>query len=119
MEPIARPKLRLFPVKFRQEIVNDWHSTMLPRLEKLIERVLRESDETVSIDLVAIGETQEKARPTIFVTCSSVTKVKAVLAKRFRYDEAVYDLKVRRGKIRRSKMSRSSRRARYVNPGTT
>jgi hypothetical protein len=114
MEPVARPKLRLFPVKFRQEIVDEWHSTMLPRLEKLIERALRDSEETVCIDLVAIGEVQEKARPTIFVTCSSVAKVRAILAKRFRYDEMVYDLKVRRGKIRRSKMSRSSRRARYV-----
>jgi hypothetical protein len=112
MEPVARPKLRLFPVKFRQEIVDEWHSTMLPRLEKLIERALRDSEETVCIDLVAIGEVQEKARPTIFVTCSSVAKVRAILAKRFRYDEMVYDLKVRRGKIRRSKMSRSSRRAR-------
>jgi hypothetical protein len=112
MEPIARPKLRLFPVKFTSDIVNDWHETMLPRLEKVIERALRDSDETISIDLVAIGEVLEKARPTIFVTCSSVTKVKAFLARRFRYDESVYDLKVRRGKIRRSKMSRSARRAR-------
>jgi hypothetical protein len=114
IEPITRPKLRLFPVKFAPEIVNEWHETMLPRLEKVIERVLRDSDETISIDLVAIGEVLEKARPTIFVTCSSVAKVKAFLARRFRYDESVYDLKVRRGKIRRSKMSRSSRRARYV-----
>jgi hypothetical protein len=112
MEPIARPKLRLFPVKFTSDIVNDWHETMLPRLEKVIERALRDSDETISIDLVAIGEVLEKATPTIFVTCSSVTKVKAFLARRFRYDESVYDLKVRRGKIRRSKMSRPARRAR-------
>lgn len=83
---------------------------MLPRLERLIERALKDSEETISIDLVAIGETQQKARPTIFVTCSSVAKIKAILSRRFRYDENVFDLKVRRGKIRRSKMSRSSRR---------
>ncbi|KAJ4375866.1 hypothetical protein N0V83_001144 [Neocucurbitaria cava] len=112
MESIARPKLRLFPVKFAPAIVDEWHTTMLPRLERLIERALKDSDETISIDLVAIGETQEKSRPTIFVTCSSVTKVKTILARRFRYDENVYDLKVRRGKIRRSKMSRSTRRVR-------
>lgn len=114
LEPLQRAKLRLFPVKFAPAIVQEWHSTMLPRLERLIERVLKDSDETISIDLVAIGETQEKARPTIFVTCSSIAKVKAVLSRRFRYDERTYDLKVRRGKIRRSKMSRSARRTRCV-----
>ena len=110
MEPVVRPKLRLFPGAFAPPIVEEWHNAMLPRLERLIERALKESDETISIDLVAVGETQEKARPTIFVTCSSVAKVKAVLARRFRYDESVFDLKIRRGKIRRSKMSRSTRR---------
>lgn len=112
VDALPRPKLRLHPVKFSEEIVEEWHQQMLPRLERLIERVLRESDETVSIDLVAIGETQEKARPTIFVTCSSIPKVKAVLQRRFKYDDNIYDLKVRRGKIRRSKLSRSSRRRR-------
>ena len=77
-----------------------------------MERALRDSDETVSIDLVAIGETPDKARPTIFVTCSSVPKVKAVLQRRFKYDSEVYDLKVRRGKVRRSKLNRSRRRKR-------
>ncbi|EOA83581.1 hypothetical protein ACJQWK_00157 [Exserohilum turcicum] len=112
VEPVARPKLRLFPVKFTPEVVDEWHSTMLPRLERLIERVLKDSEETVSIDLVAVGEVSEKAKPTVFVTCSSVAKVRAILSRRFRYDDTVYDLKVRRGKIRRSKMSRSSRRTR-------
>lgn len=111
MEPVARPKLRLFPATFTPVIVQEWHSTMLPRLERLIERALKDSEETISIDLVAIGETQEKARPTIFVTCSSVAKIKAILARRFRYDENVFDLKVRRGKIRRSKMVPTSRHA--------
>lgn len=119
LERGPRPKLKLFPVKFAPAIVDEWHTTMLPRLERIIERTLKDSDETISIDLVAIGDTQEKSRPTIFVTCSSVTKVKLLLSRRFRYDESVYDLKVRRGKIRRSKMSRSSRRVRYVSSRIT
>lgn len=110
MDPVTRPKLRLFPAAFAPAIVEEWHTVMLPRLERLIERALKDSDETISIDLVAIGETQEKVKPTIFVTCSSVGKVKAILSRRFRFDETVFDLKVRRGKIRRSKMSRSTRR---------
>ncbi|KZM21924.1 uncharacterized protein EKO05_0000422 [Ascochyta rabiei] len=112
VEPPPRSKLRLHPVKFTPAIVDEWHATMLPRLERLIERALRDSDETISIDLVAIGETQEKARPTVFITCSSVAKIKAILSRRFRYDAHVYDLKVRRGKVRRSKMSRSPGRVR-------
>jgi len=114
ISPITRPKIRLFSTQFAPVVVDEWHTTMLPRIERLLERALKESDETVSIDLVAIGETQEKSRPTILITCSSVTKVKTILSRRFRYDASVYDLKVRRGKIRRSKMSRSSRRVWYV-----
>ncbi|KAF1973926.1 hypothetical protein BU23DRAFT_553903 [Bimuria novae-zelandiae CBS 107.79] len=105
-------KLRLHPVKFSDEIFYEWHQKMLPRLERILERTLRDSDETVSIDFVALGETAEKSRPTVFVTCSSVPKVKAVLQRRFKYDPLVYDLKVRRGKVRRSKLNRSSRRTR-------
>ncbi|KAF2200241.1 hypothetical protein GQ43DRAFT_481766 [Delitschia confertaspora ATCC 74209] len=110
LDALPRPKLRLHPVKFAPSIVNEWHNTMLPRLERLIERALKDSEETISIDLVAVGETRATARPTIFVTCTSTAKVKAILARRFRYDDSIYDLKVRRGKIRRSKMNRSSRR---------
>lgn len=112
VEAAQRPKLRLHPIKFSDEIVTEWHEQMLPRIERLMERALRDSDETVSIDLVAIGETPEKARPTIFVTCSSVAKAKSVLQRRFKYNSEVFDLKVRRGKIRRSKLNRSSRRRR-------
>ncbi|KAJ4290256.1 hypothetical protein N0V90_010471 [Kalmusia sp. IMI 367209] len=112
VEPPARQKLRLHPVKFSDDIVDEWHQKMLPRLERVIERVLRDSDETVSIDLMAVGETPDKVRPTIFVTCSSVPKVKAVLQRRFKYDSDIYDLKVRRGRVRRSKLNRSSRRRR-------
>ncbi|KAH7113305.1 hypothetical protein B0J11DRAFT_572774 [Dendryphion nanum] len=110
VQPQQKPKLRLHPGQFSPAIVDEWHTKMLPRLERLIERALKKSDETVSIDLLAIGETAEKARPTIFVTCSSVQKVKAILDNRFRYDQDIYDLRVRRGKVRRSKMNRSSRR---------
>ncbi|KAJ4356736.1 uncharacterized protein N0V89_004772 [Didymosphaeria variabile] len=109
-EAPPRQKLRLHPVKFSEEIVDEWHKKMLPRLERVLERTLKDSDETVSIDLVAVGETADKTRPTIFVTCSSVPKVKAVLQRRFKYDPSIYDLKVRRGKVRRSKLNRSSRR---------
>ncbi|KAF2004023.1 hypothetical protein P154DRAFT_519611 [Amniculicola lignicola CBS 123094] len=110
MEPTKRAKLRLHPVKFPDSIVDEWSNNMLPRLERLLERALKDSDETVSIDLVAVGETLATARPTIMITCASIQKVKAVLARRFRYDNNMFDLKVRRGRIRRSKLNRPSRR---------
>lgn len=106
----TRPKLRLHPIEFNADILNEWHNVMLPRLERLIERALKDSDETISIDLVAIGKTASEARPTIFVTCSSDAKVRSILKQRFTYDKVTYDLKVRRGKVRRSKMNRSSHR---------
>jgi hypothetical protein len=113
MGPVARSKLKFFPPVFSPNILKEWHTTMLPRLERLVARALKDCDETTGIDLVVLGvrgEPQEKARPTIIVTCISVAKVKAILKSRFCYDRNVFDLKVRRGKIRRSKMSRSSRR---------
>jgi hypothetical protein len=94
-----------FPATFAPTVVEKWHTKMLPRLECLIQRALKDPEETISIDLVAISETQKKARPTIFVSCSSVAKVKTILARCFRFDESVFDLKVRRDKIRRSKLS--------------
>ncbi|KAL5402453.1 hypothetical protein PMIN03_010646 [Paraphaeosphaeria minitans] len=112
VEPQPRQKLRLHPVMFSEEVVDEWHNKILPRLERVLERTLRGSDETISIDLVAVGETADKTRPTIFVTCSSVPKVKAVLQRRFKYDPSIFDLKVRRGRVRRSKLNRSSRRRR-------
>ncbi|PSN60070.1 hypothetical protein BS50DRAFT_681892 [Corynespora cassiicola Philippines] len=110
VDPPARPKMRLHPIKFNDEITREWHQIMLPRLERLIERVLKDSDETVSIDLVAIGETEVKARPTILVTCTSTARVRSILNKKFKFDSETYDLKVRNGKVRRSKMNRSNRR---------
>lgn len=108
-EKIAKPRLRIHPGRFTPELTNEWHTSLLPRLERILERVLAESDETVSIDLVAIGETRETAKPSIFITCTSTSKVRAVLAKKFSFDRTALDLKVRKGKIRRSKLARSKR----------
>ena len=44
-----RQKLHVYPVKFSDEIVDEWYQKMLPRLERVIEHKLRNSDETVSI----------------------------------------------------------------------
>ncbi|KAF2454097.1 hypothetical protein BDY21DRAFT_291936 [Lineolata rhizophorae] len=103
---VPKPKLRLHPVKCVPEILDQWHDRLLPRLERIVSRALKDSPESVSMDLVSVGETASTARPCIFITCSSTSRVKAALARRFSYDKATFELKVRCGKIRRSKVTR-------------
>ncbi|KAF2104123.1 hypothetical protein NA57DRAFT_28818, partial [Rhizodiscina lignyota] len=100
-------KLRIQPVKLPAAQLDEWHTQLLPRLEKIVNRALRDSPESVTMDLLCVGETLAKAKPTIFVTCSSTSRVKSALTKRFVYNTDAYDLKVRRGKLRRSKSARS------------
>ncbi|GME45550.1 hypothetical protein GTA08_BOTSDO12353 [Neofusicoccum parvum] len=93
-------------------IAAEWDQTILPRLMRICEKALRDSPESSSIDLFGIGSSPSDAKATIVVTCASTAKVKAVLAKKFNYDRAVFDLKVHKGKIRRSKLTRSTRKRR-------
>ncbi|KAH0537390.1 hypothetical protein FGG08_005789 [Glutinoglossum americanum] len=101
-EPASRPRLKVHPVVTTPAQLDDWHRNLLPRLERILEKALADSAETVTIDLIGVGETQLTARPTIFVTCANVGKVKGVLSRRFKYDKSSFDLKVRKGKVRRS-----------------
>ncbi|KAI9823000.1 MAG: hypothetical protein M1832_002654 [Thelocarpon impressellum] len=103
-DPTASTKTRLkvHPVKLARPQLDEWHQRLLPRLERILEKVLKMSKETFTIDLIGIGETAQAAQPTILVTCSSVGKVKGNLSRHFRYDKNFYDLKVRKGKLRRS-----------------
>ncbi|KAL9086307.1 MAG: hypothetical protein Q9165_007222 [Trypethelium subeluteriae] len=97
-----KKKLRVFPVKLSPVLLDQWHQRMGPQLVRIVERVLKDSPETSSVDLLGIGSSQYTAKPTIFITCSSVGKVKAAINRKFNYDRDVFDLKVRKGKIRRS-----------------
>ena len=107
--PRTKPKLRIYPINLPQAKLDQWHNEMLPRLEEILERVLRKSEESISVDLVAIGDSQPTARPTIFITCSSVPRVKAAVLKKFNYDKKEFDLKVRTGKVSRSRVTRRRR----------
>ena len=101
-----KKKLRVYPVKLSPAHLDDWHQKMGPQLMRILERALRDSPETSSVDLLGIGDNQYTARPTIFVTCSSVGKVKAAINRKFDYDRNLFDLKVRKGKVRRSHAKR-------------
>ena len=105
--PRTKPKLRLYPINLPQAKLDQWHYEMLPKLEHILKRALRKSEESVSVDLVAIGENRSTALPTILITCSSTPLVKAAVKRKFNYDKKEFDLKVRTGKVRRSKVTRA------------
>ncbi|KAI9852253.1 MAG: hypothetical protein M1838_001295 [Thelocarpon superellum] len=106
----ASARLKVHPVQVDRVQLNEWHKHLLPRLERLLEKVLHGPTETFTIDLIGIGDTAQTARPTILITCSSVGKVKGILKRHFAYDQAVFDLRVRKGKLRRSHAGKSRAR---------
>jgi hypothetical protein len=77
--------------------VDEWHSDIGFRLSCIIERALKGSTESSSIDLVSVGHDAFTARPTIVVTCTNTARVKAALKRKFHYDRTMFDLKVRQG----------------------
>ncbi|KAH0283401.1 hypothetical protein KCU62_g9068, partial [Aureobasidium sp. EXF-3399] len=96
-------KCRLFPCSLPQTIVDEWHSDIGFRLSCIIERALKGSTESSSIDLVSVGHDAFTARPTIVVTCTNTARVKAALKRKFHYDRTMFDLKVRQGCVNLSR----------------
>lgn len=90
-------RCRLFPIKLPQSIVEEWHSDIGLRLSCIIERALKGSPESSSIDLVCVGHDAFSAKPTIIVTCTNTARVKAALKRKFHYDKTTFDLKIRQG----------------------
>jgi hypothetical protein len=109
--PAPRQKLRIHNIKIPSAVASCWMSDLQPRLEKIVGRALKHSDESASIELAMVGETPEVARPTIFVTCTSASRVKGCLKRKFTFDDSLFDIKVRRGKIRRSKAASGTKRS--------
>lgn len=101
---------KLTHVEIPQPHLNEWNMQMMPRLKKLLEKILRDSTETCSATVMMTGESFETPKPTICVTCSSAKRVRAALKKYFIYDREDWDLIVIRGDIQRSKVPRKKRR---------
>lgn len=97
-------------IEIPQAHLNQWNFQMLPRLRKLLEKVLKDSTESCSVTLIMAGERAEEAKTTICVTCSSAKKVRAALKKYFVLNDDAWDLMVLRGDIQRSKVPRKKRR---------
>ncbi|KAL4785515.1 hypothetical protein BJX76DRAFT_324448 [Aspergillus varians] len=109
-----RPKKRTFKklttVEIPQSHLNEWNFQMLPRLRKLLQKILKDSSESCGVTLMMTGDGLENARTTICVTCASVKKVRAALKKYFPLEREDWDLIVLRGDIERSKVPRKKRR---------
>lgn len=97
-------------IEIPQEHLNQWNFQMLPRLRKLLEKVLKDSAESCSVTLMMAGEKVEDAKTTICVTCASAKKVRAALKKYYILNDDAWDLVVLRGDIQRSKVPRKKRR---------
>ena len=92
-------KLRMFPVDLPQDKIDEWHSHIGLRLARIVERALKDSPESSSIDIVGLGTNLGNARPTILVTCASTKRVKAAIKRKFDYDKTSFDLKIRKGRV--------------------
>lgn len=97
-------------IEIPQAHLNQWNFQMLPRLRKLLEKVLKDSTESCSVTLMMAGERAEEAKTTICVTCASAKKVRAALKKYFVLNDDAWDMVVLRGDIQRSKVPRKKRR---------
>ncbi|KAL1296704.1 hypothetical protein AAFC00_000179 [Neodothiora populina] len=100
-------RCQVFPIKLPQPALDDWHTNLGMRLSRIVERALKDSSESSSIDLVGLGHDLCSAKPTILVTCASTARVKAALKRKFDYDRSMFDLKVRKGRIALARGSRA------------
>ncbi|KAI1117141.1 hypothetical protein F5Y14DRAFT_404999 [Nemania sp. NC0429] len=103
-----QPKLRLYPqVPLPDEIVEQWNEILMPQINLALRHFYRKHPESVEISLESIGESAEKAKPTVLVVCTSVNKVRAILNKKLGilFDGTTTDisLKVCRGSVVRSR----------------
>ena len=101
---------KLTQVEIPQSHLSEWNMQIMPRLRKLLEKVLRDSTEACSATVMMTGDSTESAKPTICVTCSSVKRVRAAMKKYYIFDKEDWDLIVIRGDIQRSKVPRKKRR---------
>ncbi|KAI1373358.1 hypothetical protein F4677DRAFT_429423 [Hypoxylon crocopeplum] len=115
-----RPKLRHYPqVPLSTEIVEQWHSTLMPQINLALRHFCRKYPESVEISLESIGESPRKTRPTVLVVCTSVKLVRAILKKKLGgiFDGTTdFSLKVCRGSVVRSRKGPTTNTAKTQQP---
>ncbi len=103
-------KLKIWSVLPPESVLDEWNNILLPRLDRIVNRILKNSLESFSADLMMVGDTSVALRPTIVITCTSVREIKTAVHRHLKHDKEIYDLRVRKGEICRSKVSRKRRR---------
>ncbi|KAI1275091.1 hypothetical protein F5Y07DRAFT_390123 [Xylaria sp. FL0933] len=101
-------KLRLYPqIPLPADIVEQWNEILMPQINLALRHFYRKHPESVEISLESIGESPQKATPTVLVVCTSVNKVRAILNKKlgilFDGTTTNISLKVCRGSVVRSR----------------
>ncbi|OTB05003.1 hypothetical protein M426DRAFT_22350 [Hypoxylon sp. CI-4A] len=103
----TRPKLRLYPqVPLSTEVIEQWHSTLMPQINLALRHFYRKHPESVEISLESIGESPQETKPTVLVVCTSVSTVRAILKKKlgvFFDGSTGFGLKVCHGAMVRSR----------------
>ncbi|KAJ5663497.1 hypothetical protein N7507_004228 [Penicillium longicatenatum] len=110
-KPAKKRTVRRLPnLEIPDAHLQEWNFQMMPKLSRLLQKILKDSNESCGANLIMTGESLETARTTICVTCSSVKKVRSALKKHFQLGRDDWDLIVIRGDIERSKVPRNKRR---------
>lgn len=95
-------RYRFWGVGVPEEISDAW-MPQAQRIGKIVDKALRNSQETYSIGINMTGADRGTAKPTFVIGCTSVNIVEQWVAKFFEYDREVYDLVVYEDSIVRSK----------------
>lgn len=107
---LSKRKVKVWSIPPPASVLDDWNHLLLPRLERIVNRTLKNSAESFSADLMMVGENSVTLRPMIMVTCTSVLEIKTAIHRHLKHNRETYDLRVRRGEICRSKVSRKRKR---------
>ena len=85
-----------------------WASTMFPKLERILSKAISRW-ESYTVDLFMAGEAPDTARPTVYMECTSTSKVKKIL-RHLNKDLRLFEIKVVPGQIVRSKAGKKNRK---------
>ena len=85
-----------------------WASTMFPKLERILSKAISRW-ESYTVDLFMAGEAADTARPTVYMECTSTSKVRKIL-RHLNKDLRLFEIKVVPGQIVRSKAGKKNRK---------
>ncbi|RCI14835.1 hypothetical protein L249_6703 [Ophiocordyceps polyrhachis-furcata BCC 54312] len=80
----SETRIRLYPhVPLAPDVVERWNTSLMPQINHALRHFYRKHPESVEVSLGSVGPSPSKAQPTALIVCTSVSKVRAILKKRF------------------------------------